>query len=287
MIPAAFEYVRARSVEDARRLLAQHGDEAKLIAGGHSLIPMMKLRLATPAVVIDIGRVPGLATLEAGPGGVRLGALVRHAALAASEALRAHAPALWDAANELGDAQVRNRGTVGGACAHADPSADYPAAMLALDATFEIAGDAPRTVGADAFFRGMFESALEPDDVLTGIAFAAAPHSAYVKLHHPASHYAVAGAAANVTVAGGKIAAARVAITGVGDVAYRATAVERALAGVALDDAEGILNACAAAGDGVDARADHYAPAEYRAAMAGVFAARAVERAVSRAAGAL
>ncbi|HEY5348629.1 MAG TPA: FAD binding domain-containing protein, partial [Candidatus Lustribacter sp.] len=233
MIPVAFSYVRARDVADALRLLGEYGDEAKLLAGGHSLIPMMKLRLATPGTIVDIGAIPGLNGIAHDGKRIALGALTTHAALAASRELRDHAPALAQAANELGDPQVRNRGTVGGACAHGDPSADYPAVMLALDATFTLTGVAgPREVGADAFFIGMFETALDQREVLTTIAFAAAPHSAYAKFHHPASGYAVVGAAVNLTLAGGRIAAARVAFTGVGDAPFRAPAVEAALAGV-------------------------------------------------------
>ena len=137
MIPVAFDYVRARDVPDALRLLAEHGEDAKLLAGGHSLIPMMKLRLAAPAVIIDIGAIPGLTGIAHDGRRVDIGALTTHAALAASRELARHAPVLWQAANELGDPQVRNRGTVGGACAHGDPSADYPAVMLALDAAFK------------------------------------------------------------------------------------------------------------------------------------------------------
>ncbi|HXP92126.1 MAG TPA: xanthine dehydrogenase family protein subunit M [Candidatus Binatia bacterium] len=282
MIPAQFEYVRADSVAQARKLLAKHGEDAKLLAGGHSLIPMMKLRLAQPKVLIDIARIPGLGSLEIKRDRITIGALVRHAALAASGELRRSAPALWDAANELGDAQVRNRGTIGGACAHGDPAADYPAVMLALDAVFTIESKKKHEVKADEFFQGMFATALEPDDVLTAVGFAAAPHSAYVKLHHPASHYAVAGVAARLEVSGATITAARIAITGVGFTAFRAPHVEQALRGVAVADGERIRAACAGAAKGVDLRADQYASAAYRSAMADVFAVRAVEKALSR-----
>ena len=245
MIPAKFEYVRARSVADARRLLAEHGDDAKVLAGGHSLIPMMKLRLAQPGVLIDIARIPGLATLDVTPQRVTAGALVLHARLAASDDLRQAAPALWDAANELGDAQVRNRGTIGGACAHGDPAADYPAVMLALDAVFTIEGEQQHEIRADDFFQGMFATALEPNDPVTAMSFALAPHSAYVKLHHPASHYAVVGAAVRLEVVGGKIAHARPAFTGVGFAAFRAPRIEQALEGLATSDHEAIAAACA------------------------------------------
>ena len=282
MFPAPFEYVRAESVAQARKLLAERGDDAKLLAGGHSLIPMMKLRLAQPSLLIDIGRIPGLAALEVSAERIRAGALVRHAALASSAELRRAAPALWDAANELGDAQVRNRGTIGGACAHGDPLADYPAVMLALDAAFEIESDAPRRIGAGEFFMGMFETALGPGDVLTALEFAPAPRSAYVKLHHPASHYAVAGAAVRLDVAAGKIVSARIGLTGVGFAPFRAAGAERALEGLAAGELETIRAACRGTASGIEVRADQYAGSAYRAAMADVVTARAVERALSR-----
>ncbi len=282
MIPAAFDYVRANSVEDALRLLTEHGEDAKLLAGGHSLIPMMKLRLAAPAMLIDIAGIPQLDGITASGGGVTIGALTKHAALAASADLRKHAPALWDAANDLGDPQVRNRGTIGGASAHGDPSADYPAVLQALDATFTLAGKGgTRELRAAEFFLGMFETALGANEMLTRIAFDAAPNSAYVKFHHPASHYAVVGAAVALTLSGGKIASARVAITGIGDAAFRAGGVESALQGVNPNDAAAVKAACAGAARGVQARADTFASASYRSAMADVFAARAVAKAAS------
>ena len=281
MIPVAFDYVRARDVADALRLLGEYGDDAKLLAGGHSLIPMMKLRLAAPSVVIDIGSIPGLAGIAHDGKRIALGALTTHAALAASRELHQQAPVLSDAANELGDPQVRNRGTVGGACAHGDPAADYPAVMLALDATFTLTGDAgTRDVGADAFFVGMFETLLGEREVLTSIAFSAAPHSAYAKLKHPASGYAVVGAAVNLTLAGDRIAAARVALTEIGDSAFRAPAIEAALVGLAAGDTARLDAACRAAAAGIDVRGDTYAPIAYRAAMADVFTRRAVAAAL-------
>lgn len=281
MIPAAFTYVRARDVADAIRLLKECGDDAKLLAGGHSLIPMMKLRLAAPSTIIDIGAIPHLAGIRHENGRFTLGALTRHAALAASTELRAFAPVLAQSANELGDPQVRNRGTVGGACAHGDPAADYPAVMLALDATFTLTSDSgTREIGADDFFVGMFETALDPLEVLTSIGFAAAPHSAYAKFHHPASGYAVVGAAVNLTLAGDRIAAARVALAGTGDFAFRARAVEAALAGIAVDDAGALDAACAGVAAGIDTRSDTFASAEYRTALADVFVRRAVVKAL-------
>jgi aerobic carbon-monoxide dehydrogenase medium subunit len=281
VIPVAFNYVRARDVPDALRLLEEAGDDGKILAGGHSLIPMMKLRLAAPGTIIDIGAIPDLAGIKHDGKRIELGALTTHAALAASRELAQHAPVLHQAANELGDPQVRNRGTVGGASAHGDPSADYPAVMLALDATFTLTGQSgTRDVDADAFFLGMFETALDPLELLTSIAFASAPNSAYAKFHHPASGYAVVGAAVKLTLAAGRIAAARVAFTGVGDAAFRAHSVEAALAGVQAGDTAALDAACKDAAAGIEARGDTFASGEYRAAMADVFVRRAVAKAL-------
>lgn len=283
MIPASFDYVRAESVEDAIRLLQEHGEDAKLLAGGHSLIPTMKLRLAAPAILIDIAGIPQLGAIAVSGKRVTIGALTTHAALAASEELRQDAPALWDAANQLGDPQVRNRGTIGGSAAHGDPAADYPAVLLALDATFTLAGpNGSRELPASAFFRGMFDTALDQNEMLTRIAFDAAPKSAYVKYHHPASHYAVVGAAVVLELDGDKIRTARIAVTGIGDAAFRAPAAEAALAGVDVRDAAALTAACAGVAAGVEARSDTFASSEYRAAMADVFVHRAIERAAAR-----
>jgi carbon-monoxide dehydrogenase medium subunit len=283
MIPATFDYVRAGSVDEAIALLEQHGDDAKLLAGGHSLIPMMKLRLAAPATLIDIGAIPQLGAITAEGGRIRIGALTTHAALADSETLKTSAPALWDAANALGDPQVRNRGTIGGASAHGDPSADYPSVLHVLEASFTLVGKGGRReLPAAEFFRGMFDTALEKNEVLTQIAFDAAPKSAYVKFDHPASHYAVVGAAVAITMSGDAIGSARVALTGIGDAAFRAASVEQALIGVNPHDAAALKAACAGAAVGVDARSDVFASGAYRAAMADVFLARAIGRAASR-----
>jgi carbon-monoxide dehydrogenase medium subunit len=282
MIASSFDYIRPDSLEHALHLLRFHGDDAKVLAGGHSLIPMMKLRLAQPGVLIDIARLSGLTGIET-HAGVTIGALTTHAALAASDEIRLHAPALWDAANNLGDPQVRNRGTAGGACAHGDPASDYPAVMLALDATFTIAGaNGTRDVRALDFFKGMFETALAPDEILVAISFASQPHSAYVKLEHPASHYALVGVAASLALSGGRIASARVALSGIGDLAFRASEVETALTNADPCDADALAAACAVAASGVEARSDVAASAEYRTAMADVYARRAIRAAAGR-----
>jgi carbon-monoxide dehydrogenase medium subunit len=194
-----------------------------------------------------------------------------------------NAPALSDAASALGDPQVRNRGTIGGASAHGDPSADFPPVLLALDATFTLVGKGgQREVPAGEFFRGMFETALGPNEVLTQIAFDVAPKSAYVKFDHPASHYAVVGAAVSLTMKGAAIGSARVALTGIGDAAFRAEAVEKALVGVDPSDAAALKAACSGAAAGVEARSDVFASGAYRSAMADVFIARAIVKAAAR-----
>jgi carbon-monoxide dehydrogenase medium subunit len=282
MIPSKFEYVRPRSLDEAFAALAEHGDDAKILAGGHSLIPMMKLRLAEPGVLVDISRLPDLAGIAFDGSRFTIGATTKHAALAVSDDLHKHAPVLWEAANAVGDPQVRNRGTFGGALANGDPACDYAAVAFALDATFKIAGKGGvREESAAGFMTGMFETSLAPGEVLVSVSFGAAPKSAYAKYHHPASHYAIVGVAAALHVDGGTISAARIGITGVGDHAYRATNVEKALAGVRADDKAGIKAAAAGAAVSQEVRSDAQASATYRSAMADVFTARAVAAAAA------
>ncbi|HYZ14944.1 MAG TPA: xanthine dehydrogenase family protein subunit M [Candidatus Acidoferrum sp.] len=282
MIPVSFDYVRAGSVEEAVQLLEQHGDEAKVLAGGHTLIPMMKLRLAVPATLIDITGIPQLDAIVRTGNRVVIGALATHAALAASEELRQAAPALWDAANQLGDPQVRNRGTIGGASAHGDPAGDYPAVLLALDATFTLVGPGgARELGASEFFLGMCETALGPGEILTRIAFDAAPNSAYTKYAHPASHYAVVGAAVALDLAHETIRSARVALAGISDAAFRAGSAEQGLVGVDVRDGAALKRACNGVASGAEGRSDTFASAAYRAAMAEIFVLRAIERAAA------
>jgi aerobic carbon-monoxide dehydrogenase medium subunit len=286
MIPATFEYRRAGSLDEAVELLGTYPD-GKLLAGGHSLIPMMKLRLAQPSVLIDIARLPDMRgirhTKEQGRDRFTIGALTTHAEIAASEELRTFAPVLWEAANVIGDPQVRHRGTIGGACAHGDPSADFPAVMLAIDARFTLVGpNGTRDVKADDFFVGMFETALDAQEIVTSVAFDAYSHSAYEKLPHPASHYALVGVAVCLELDGQRITKARVALTGVGDSAFHAKRVESALAGCNVTDAKALEAASAGAADGVDARSEIEASARYRSAMADVYTERAVQRAASR-----
>jgi carbon-monoxide dehydrogenase medium subunit len=289
MIPAAFEYVAPKSLEEALRILARHGDEAKILAGGHSLLPLMKLRLAAPRFVIDIGRLRGLDQITEQNGRIHIGALATHADILGSPILRAKCNLLPMTAYEIGDVQVRNRGTIGGSLAHADPAADYPASILALDAQLVAASaEGTRTISAAEFFVDLLTTQLRPGEILTEVhvpVFPTRTGAAYLKLHQPASGFAIVGAAAVVTLdSGGKMERVAVGMTGVGPTAYRAVAVERALAGK-RPTPRLIANACRAAAQSVDPLADLHASAEYRREMATVFARRALERAVARAQG--
>jgi len=283
MIPAPFDYARPRSLDEAFAIMAEHGAEAKVLAGGHSLLPMMKLRLATPAMLIDISRIDGLDGIKASSDSLTIGALTTHAAIAASKEVSKIAPALSDAAGQIGDAQVRNRGTIGGASAHGDPSADYPAVLLALGATFTVQSrSGTKTIPAAGFFQGMFETALESNAILTAIEIDAAPKSAYVKFPHPASHYAVVGVAAKLKMEGSRIAEARIAVTGVGDSVFRPASVEKALTGVDSSDKGAIEAACVDTAAGIEGRGDVFASGNYRRAMADVYCTRAVIAAANR-----
>ena len=287
MYATDFEYYRAGSLAEAGQLLQQHPG-AKLLAGGHSLIPLLKLRLATPGALIDIGRLDALKGINVTEGRVRIGALTTHAELAASAELAEHCPALPEAAELIGDPAVRNRGTIGGNVAHADPASDLPTVLCALEATIAVSADGgERTIPAADFFQGMMETALGEHDIVTAIEVPAAPAGggqAYVKFSHPASRYAVIGVAASVRVTGGSIGAVAVALGGLVPTATRATSVEQALAGQA-PSADAIATAAAAVSTdlGDDLIGDIYASAEYRRAMAPVCVKRALTAAIERA----
>lgn len=289
MIPAAFEYVAPTSVEEAVRLLRSHGDDAKLLAGGHSLIPLMKLRLASPKYLIDIGRIPGLAYIREDGDAIAIGALTTHSDIEHSELLRARVPVLSEAAARIGDAQVRNRGTIGGNLAHADPGADLPAAILAPHAGIMAQGSSGRrTIRASEFFVDMLTTALQPDEMLIEVRILPLPPrtgTVYLKAPHKASFYAVVGVAAFVTLAqDGACAVARVGVTGLAAKPFRAQAVEAALAGVRLDDAT-VQAAAQRVDEGVEPLSDIYASAEYRAHLARVYTANAIRQAAARASG--
>jgi carbon-monoxide dehydrogenase medium subunit len=285
MIPAAFEYTRPASLDEALRLLSANGG-SKIIAGGQSLLPLLKLRLASAEKLIDIGRLAELKGVRQLPDRrMAVGAMTTYSELLDSP-VKAYG-LLRDALPNIGDVQVRNRGTVGGSIAHADPASDLPACLLALDA--EIVARSPggeRTIAATEFFRGAFETALKPGEVLTEVRLMGPRDdagSAYASLEQPSSGYAIVGVAAVVIRgdASGPIRSSMVAITGVGDVAYRATAVENALNG-SDGSAEAIVAAAAHATDGITVRGDIHADSAYRTAMAVVYTRRAIDAALAR-----
>jgi len=285
MIPAAFDYKRAGSLDEALAILAAN-EGAKVIAGGQSLLPLMKLRLANPGMLVDIGRIDGLRGVRRlDDGRMAVGALTTYKELMDSDAR--HYGLLQDALPTIGDVQVRNRGTVGGAVAHADPASDLPACLIALDA--EIVARGPggeRRIRAEDFFQGLFVTALREDEIVTQIILPAPRDdagSAYRSIEQPASGYAMAGVAAVVVRAGrgGRIVFCRIGVTGVHEHAYRATEVEAALTG-SDGSAAAIAAAAARVTAGAEVQSDIHADAEYRAAMAVVQAKRAVEAALAR-----
>jgi carbon-monoxide dehydrogenase medium subunit len=287
MYSANFDYHRARTLSDAQRLLAANPG-AKLLAGGHSLIPLMKLRLATPPAVVDIGRIAELRGISRSGDTIRIGSLATHAEIAASADLQKSAPALAEAAALIGDPAVRNRGTIGGNIAHADPASDLPTVLVALDARIvAIGASGERTIAADGFFTGIMSTALADNEVVTAIVVPVAARgqgSAYVKFAHPASRYAVIGVAASVTMANNDCSAARVALGGLLPRASRAGAVEKALTGKPLDTAAIAAAAAQVSSDlGNEVTGDIFASGEYRAAVAPVYVKRAIAAAVARA----
>jgi len=281
MIPVEFGYERATSIDDAIAKLAQSGG-GKAIAGGHSLVPLMKLRLSEPGRLVDIARIPGLSGIKESGGRIEIGATTTHSEIASSKLLHDKCPMIAEAAAEIGDPQVRNRGTIGGSIAHADPAADFPAVMLALDADIHLKGKGgARTVKASSYFRGFYDVDLKDGELIVGVQFDPIRSAAYAKLHQKASHYAIVGVAAALSVKGGVIESARIGLTGATTHAMRLTSVEKALTG---KKADGIASACeGAATDVADVNADLHASADYRKAMIAVFTRRAVERALARA----
>jgi aerobic carbon-monoxide dehydrogenase medium subunit len=283
MYPAQFDYHSPASVQEAVSLLGRLKDDAKLLAGGHSLIPMMKLRLAQPKHLIDLRKVPGLSGIKEDGGAIAIGALTTHYAVESSSLLKQKCPLLPEAAGTIGDPQVRNMGTIGGSLAHADPAADYPAAIIALGA--ELVAEGPkgkRTIKADDFFKGLLTTSLQPQEILVEIRIPSSPAgtgTAYMKFPHPASRFAVVGVAAVVTADGKKVG---VGITGAGTKAVRAKGVEAALASKPLD-AAAIKAAAEKAADGVDVQADLQGSVEYKTHLLKVYCRRALEAALSRA----
>jgi aerobic carbon-monoxide dehydrogenase medium subunit len=288
--PAEFAYHRPTSVGEAVGLLAA-GDEARPLAGGHSLLPLMKLRLVEPAALVDLGRISGLDGIAEDGDGVRIGALATHSSVAASELVRSRCGVLATTAEGIGDRQVRNRGTIGGSLAHADPAADYPTVVKALGATIVATGsDGEREVAADDFFTGVFTTSLERGELITAVrapAIGAGWGAAYEKHRHPASGYAVAGVAAVVRVEDGKCAEARVVVGGVTGMAEHASAAANAIIGMSPVDEAAIVAAAGKVPEALEgAVGDTYASGEYRVHLATVLAKRAIARALEAATGA-
>jgi carbon-monoxide dehydrogenase medium subunit len=282
MIPQNFEYTAARTLDDA---IAQINAGAKPLAGGMSLIPMMKLRLAAPDRVVDIGRLKELSYIREEGGAIHVGAATTHYDVESSALLRGKCPLLAETAAHIGDVQVRNMGTIGGSVAHADPSADYPAALQALDAKFVLKGaKGERTVSAADFFVDTFATALDLGEIVREVIVpveAQGVGTSYQKMVQPASGFAIVGAAARIARSGGKITMARIGLTGLSGKSFRAAAVEQALEGKAGSASE-IQNAAALAAQGVDANSDLHASADYRTHMAVVYTARAIAAALAR-----
>jgi len=287
MFPANFGYVAAKSIDEALQLMAKHGEDGKLLAGGHSLIPAMKLRLQSPQTLIDLGTVPGLRGVSVDGNSLVIGALTVHTDVAANELVRKHLPALAEAASVIGDVQVRNRGTIGGSVAHADPAADLPVVLTALNASFVAqSASGKRTINVDDFFTDFYTTALTANEILTEIRVpipAQGTGTAYAKLPHPASGYVVVSAAALIVrQRSGTCTSSRIAIGGLGSGPSRAIATELALQGKPLTT-QMITGAAAQAADETDPMEDSYANADYKRHVATVYARKAIEAAVERA----
>jgi aerobic carbon-monoxide dehydrogenase medium subunit len=280
MIPQEFEYTAPTSLQEIFELVSD--GERKILAGGMSLIPMMKLRLATPGAVVDLGRVPGLNHIVESGGTVQIGATATHHDIEISPVTRGKCPLLAEAASHIGDVQVRNRGTIGGSIAHADPAADYPASLLALEAQIRLASaKSERTVPATEFFLDAFTTVIEPGEIVVEVLIPAEPPregQRYEKVPHPASGFAIVGVAARIQKSGGRVSLARIGVTGMGAHAFRAIEAERL-----LESGAGLEQAVATVGQGEEANSDLYASAEYRQHLARVRAKRAIEVALRRA----
>jgi carbon-monoxide dehydrogenase medium subunit len=284
MFPAKFAYAAPQSLQEAVGLLED--PEAKVLAGGHSLLPLMKLRLAQPKLLVDIGRIPGLSYVRAEDGVLAIGAMTTYRDIQFSSEVQSAAPVLAEAAQEVGDPQVRAKGTLAGSLAHADPAGDLPAVALALGGTVRAVGpDGERDLDLDSFFVDMLTTALREREIIREVRLRAQPATAgaaYQKFDQPASHYALTGVCAVISLQGGSISAARIGVTGVGPKAYRPTAVEQALVGTRAEE-EAVKAAVQTVADGIDVQGDIHASPEYRAHLARVLTRRAVLEAAGRA----
>jgi carbon-monoxide dehydrogenase medium subunit len=283
VITLPFTYTRATSLDDALGKLASAKGDGKFIAGGHSLVPLMKLRLAEPKVLIDIAHIPGLAGIRESGSQIEIGAGTVHHDVASSRLLGEKCPVVSECAADIGDLQVRNRGTLGGSLAHADPSADYPAVMLAVDAEIQLKGPhGTRSVNASAFFQDLFTVDLAADEIITSVRFAPVRTAAYVKLPQRASRFAIVGVAAALDVRDGTIQSARIGLTGAGPCAIRLKSSERMLAGQPASKQSIAAAVQQSTADLQSVNSDIHASEEYRRAMVPVIARRALEAALAR-----
>jgi len=286
MFPAKFAYAAPTSLQEAVGLLED--PDAKILAGGHSLLPLMKLRLAQPKLLVDIGRIPGLSYIRSEDGQLAIGAMTTYREIQFSQEVARVAPVLVEAVHEVGDPQVRAKGTLAGALAHADPAGDLPAVVLALGGTARAVGpNGERDLDFDSFFVDMLTTTLQEREIIREVRLRVQPPgsgAAYQKFDQPASHYALTGVCAVVTLTGGTIGSARIGVTGVGPKAYRPTAVEQALVGKPAEE-EAVKAAVQTVADGIDVQGDIHASPEYRAHLARVLTRRAVLQAAQRARG--
>ena len=286
MFPAKFAYAAPSSLQEAVGLLED--PEAKILAGGHSLLPLMKLRLAQPKLLVDIGRIPGLSYIRSEDGQLAIGAMTTYRDIQLSQEAQRAAPVLVEAVHEVGDPQVRAKGTLAGSLAHADPAGDLPAVVLALGGSVRAVGpNGERDIDLDGFFVDMLTTSLQEREIIREVRLRAQPSgsgAAYHKFDQPASHYALTGVCAVVTLNDGSIASARIGVTGVGPKAYRPTAIEQALVGKPAEE-EAVKAAVQTVADGIDVQGDIHASPDYRAHLARVLTRRAVVQAAERARG--
>ena len=289
MIPPAFDYIAPQSLAEAVRALVAHGEEAKLLAGGHSLLPLLKLRLANPKLLIDLSKIPGLSNISQQDDTIVVGALTTHYQIESSELLKSKCPLLPQTARAIGDVQVRNRGTIGGSMAHADPSADWPAAILALGGELKLSGPkGERRIAVEEFFLGAMTTVVEPTEILTEIRVPVSPRrcgSAYLKMAQQASGFAIVGVAVWLRVAqDGRCEDIGVGVTGLSEKPFRARTVESRLRGNKLTP-KLIAESAAQVAEGNDPMEDLHASAKFRDHLAQVYTSRAIEEAGKRAVG--
>jgi len=284
MVPGPFEYFAPLSLTDAVKFLSEHRDDVKILSGGQSLLPLMKMRLSKPGFIVDIGRIPDLDSIVEADNSLIIGALVTHAEIESSDLLKSKCPLLPKTATTIADVQVRNRGTIGGSIAHADPAGDWPAAIVALDAEIKIVGPrGERWVKCSEFFLGLLMSVLEPDEIVTAVRvpMTGSDKTAYLKAAPRSSGFAVVGVAVRLTIdSAGTCSRAAIGITGVTDKAYRPERVEQMLTGKRLDSAI-VQQAAAEACRNVEPIEDINGSAEYRKQLTEVYVSRAIETALS------